>query len=187
MLPPFLRVRRWRKDVPPKHLCLFIQLHDVISQITVTFTVKSDRITHNSNSSFDFLISSTYTYLSPPASFFCETSSLQFRYNCPDSFTEYSIGQQLWPYKTNLIQQLHQFLSVLTLKSFSSKTFYACSLATEFGRSLVTIHLEVVLEGQSPDMDTIILMRLLSSSGQLTKGGLPFYELEMGLTSPNVK
>lgn len=61
----------------------------------------------------------------------------------------------------------------LALKSFSSKTFYACALVTEFGRSLVTIHLEVVLGGEFPDMATIILTRLMSSSGQLTKGGLP--------------
>ena len=139
MLPPFLRVRRWGKDVPPKHLYLVIQLHDAISQITVIFTVKSDRITHNSKSPFDFLISSTYTYLNPPASFFCETSSLQFRYNCPDSFREYNIGQQLWPYKTNNTAITSIYFS-LALKSFSSKTFYARSLVTEFGRSLVTIH-----------------------------------------------
>lgn len=112
MLPPLLKVCRWRKDVPPNHLYLFIQLYGVISQVTVIFTVKCGRITHNLNSPFNFLINSTHTYLNPPASFFCETSSLQFRYNCPDSFTEYNIGQQLWPYKTNLIQQLHQFLSV---------------------------------------------------------------------------
>ena len=57
----------------------------------------------------------------------------------------------------------------LALKSFSSKTFYARSLVTEFGRSLATIHLEVVLGGQSLDMDTIILTCLMSSSGQLQR------------------
>ena len=57
----------------------------------------------------------------------------------------------------------------LALKSFSSKTFYARSLVTEFGRSLVTMHLEVVLGGQCPDMDTIILTRLMSNSGQLQR------------------
>jgi hypothetical protein len=101
MLPLLLTVRMWRTDIPPNHLYLFIKLHDVMSQIREIFVDKSDRITLNSNSPFDILISSTYTYLNPPASFFCETSSLQFRYNCPDSFTEYNIGQQLWPYKTN--------------------------------------------------------------------------------------
>jgi hypothetical protein len=47
-------------------LHLFIQLHDETSQITVIFTVKSDRITHNSNMPFDFLIQHILTSIHQP-------------------------------------------------------------------------------------------------------------------------
>jgi hypothetical protein len=71
-------IKQLKIHIPPPYIYIYIFWHS-----------------ENKQFNFSFFNSAFYTHLNPPASFFCDTSNLQFRYNPPDSFTEYNIGQQL--------------------------------------------------------------------------------------------